>query len=190
MNGDGSMIAVGSYGNADQGALGGAVRVYEVVGGQWVQLGQTLYGGVTQYQFGWSVALSNVGYTLAVGSWTANGFVRVFDWDGTLWIQRGGDITDNADAFGSVIDLDGEGDIVIIGTSGDYAKAFEWDAVGQQWVQKGSTFPGDPFDCGGTDGSGRAVAISADGQSAIVGSNDYDAGGDCFDNSGKAIVYA
>jgi hypothetical protein len=86
-------------------------------------LGQTLIEKLEITIFGESVSLSADGTTVANGasynddSATNAGHVRVYDWDGTNWTQRGQDIDGAAygDYSGFAISLSDDGDSVAIG---------------------------------------------------------------------------
>jgi len=71
---------------------------------------------------GWSVCLSADGTVLAVGNpsssgYSRPGFTRVFEWNGTVWTQRGGDIMGeaNGDESGRSVSLSADGSTVAIG---------------------------------------------------------------------------
>jgi hypothetical protein len=75
--------------------------------GQWSQLGSDIDGEFAGDRSGTSVSLNGDGTTLAVGAILNNdganngGQVRVFDWNGSSWSQKGADI-----------DGTGEGDVL------------------------------------------------------------------------------
>jgi hypothetical protein len=76
---------------------------------------------------GGSVSLSSDGSVLAIGgpgsdgTGTYAGRVRVFEWDGAAWVQRGGDIDGEAadDWSGSSVSLSSDGSILAIGAFGN-----------------------------------------------------------------------
>ena len=157
LSGDGQKIAVGAYKN---GALDkGHVRVYKLSGGiSWLQEGTDIEGEEENDYSGRSVSLNNDGTILAVGAilndgdgGLANrvGHVRVYEWDGSNWVQRGADIDGEAekDYSGYSVSMNNDGTIVAIGakqnngTTGNdldnrgHVRVYKWD--GSNWVQRG-----------------------------------------------------
>jgi len=90
LSSDGTRLAVGAPYNDDGGTQAGHVRVFDLVGGVWTQIGGDLDGVAAQDYFGESVALSSDGTRLAAGgslndgTGSNAGHVRVFDYDGVL----------------------------------------------------------------------------------------------------------
>ena len=105
MDSTGNTIAVGAAYNNNLFPYSGYARVMDWDGNNWVQRGNDIIGTDTIYEAtGYAVDLSSDGMTLAVSSpWGWNslaykcGNVRVFDWDGISWIQRGSDIEGEGD---------------------------------------------------------------------------------------------
>ncbi|MCB9292171.1 MAG: FG-GAP repeat protein [Lewinellaceae bacterium] len=58
LSADGSRVAVGAPFNDGNGPDAGQVRVYDFIGGAWVQAGGDIDGEAAGDEFGWSVALS------------------------------------------------------------------------------------------------------------------------------------
>jgi hypothetical protein len=58
---------------------------------------------------------------LAIGVWSdvgSPGLARVYEWDGSSWVQRGGDIDGEANGcqdFGYAIAMSGDGSVLAIG---------------------------------------------------------------------------
>jgi hypothetical protein len=90
LSSDGTRLAVGGWLNDGTGTDAGHVRVFDLVGSTWTQIGVDLDGTAAGDYFGSSVALSSDGTRLAVGgsyndgTGTDAGHVRVFDYDGVL----------------------------------------------------------------------------------------------------------
>ena len=91
---DGSRIAVGA---TQENVGAGFVNVYDLVDGTWTQVGDPIVGEVLS-KFGFKVSLTADGSRLAASALNAVdtngnpqsvGKVRVFDWDGSAWIQVG-----------------------------------------------------------------------------------------------------
>jgi len=144
----GDRLAVGAPWCGLNGMRSGRVRVYGFDGTDWVQLGADLLGDGEEDEFGTTVRLSEDGNTLAIGAperWVGPdsppGYVRVFDWDGADWVQRGADLSAGvpADGFGTALDLSGTGDLVAIGAPYDASlaswagRAYLWHWAGSAW---------------------------------------------------------
>ena len=97
---DGLTMAIGAYthdgGQYSQGV--GTVRIYSWSGSAWTRKGGDIDGEATGDLNGWDVHLSPNGNSVVIGAiyndgtGTSAGHTRVFDWNGTSWSQRGGDI--------------------------------------------------------------------------------------------------
>ncbi|MBT5530194.1 MAG: T9SS type A sorting domain-containing protein [Cytophagia bacterium] len=115
------------------------------------------------------------------GSLLRAGMVRVYEWDGSSWIQRGKDLKGNKelDLFGNSVCLDQDGNTLVIGADDlnvsnggrGYVDVYSWNAI--EWIHKGSTILGEQeFDQAGF------VSINADGNVIAIGSEDNDGTGD------------
>jgi hypothetical protein len=198
---DNGILVIGE--TDDNGDDSGHVRVYEWDGTSWGQLGQDISGEAADDKSGRSVSLSSDGYTLAIGApqndgnGANSGHVRVYEWNGTSWVQKGGNITGDIDGeaagdqSGFSVALSADGSIVAIGainndgndgtvSNSGHVRVYEWN--GTSWVQKGGDIDGEVAG----DQSGFSVALSADGSIVAIGAplND-DKGG----NSGHTRVY-
>jgi hypothetical protein len=177
---DGNSLVVGAYkSNTERGS----VLVYDFNGTGWVQRGQTLNGVNNYDQFGFDVSMSNDGNTIAVGSkgWDSNpnnttyeiGQVAVYDWDGSIWVQRGSSIDGNNifDQCGFSVSLSGNGNRMAVGYKGNstlsqaagLVRIFDWD--GFVWVQNGDPIYGD----GPSVYSGHSGAMSDNGSILAIG---------------------
>lgn len=131
---------------------------------------------------GYSISLSADGTIMAIGSPTFSGYTaltlpvegmaRVFQYDGSAWVQLGADI------LGGAIDLDSgfsvalssDGTILAVGipefsgsVNSGFVKLYEFD--GASWNQLGNTIanaPGTQHHCG------SAVSLSSDGLTIVV----------------------
>ena len=185
LSADGERLAVGTYRNDGAGEEAGHVRVFEWDGSDWTQLGDDIDGENEHHFFGESVALSDDGSRLVAGATQESdcpyvscpGQVRVFDWNGTAWVQVGDAIQGEAkqDEFGESVAISGDGSRVIVGApkndngnasdSRDFghARVFEWD--GAAWVQVGDDIEGcTEVPCW----LGKRVDISNDGTRVAV----------------------
>ena len=151
---DANTLAVGMPGNATGGYKAGMTRVFEWNGSGWVQKGSSLIGEAPEDEFG-NVVYMPSSTTLAVAAWkndgtsTQAGHVRVFNWNGTDWVQKGVDIDGEAygDFSGNAISMPDENTIAI-GAQGNgaggflagHARVYIWD--GTSWVQRGTDIDG------------------------------------------------
>ena len=87
LSSDGSIVAIGGYGNDDNGAWSGHVRVYKRDANDplgWVKLGEDIDGEAAEDYSGWSVSISSDGSIVAIGAnyndgnGTWSGHVRVY----------------------------------------------------------------------------------------------------------------
>jgi len=190
LSADGNTALVG--GPLDNNNLG-ATWVYTRSGSTWTQQGNKLVGtgsvGSMVYQ-GWSVSLSANGNTAIVGGNGDNsgtGAAWIFNRSGGIWTQTGNklvgsDVTANA-AAGQAVAISADGNTAIVGGVGDdsgIGAAWVYTYSGSTWTQQGNKLLG----TGGTIlALGCSVAISADGNTALVGGHNSDS------NKGATWVY-
>ena len=197
ISGDKTRIVVGARGHDSSR---GEVKIYEYHQGSatWVQLGSTLDGEATGDRFGFSTAMSSNGSRVAIGAdkndagGTDAGHVRVFDWNGSAWVQVGTDIDSESagDLMGArrTLSLSSDGLRLAVGarrddetgTDAGHARVFDWN--GTAWVQVGTDIDGEAAG----DEFGNSVALSPDGSRLAVGGIFNDAGGS---NAGHARVF-
>jgi gliding motility-associated-like protein len=191
MSADGNTAIAGGPGdNKDAGAA----WVYTNIGGTWTQQGSKLVGtGNVGAAFqGQSVSLSADGNTALVGGGQDNnaaGAAWVYTRSAGAWTQQGSKLTDNdgtgAGVAGWSVFLSADGNTAIAGGYGDNSylgAAWVYTNSGGVWAQRGLKLAGTGVT--GTESfQGYAVALSADGSTAMVGGP--------YDNSqqGAAWVY-
>ena len=120
LSSDGTIVAIGAPGN---GTNSGHVRVYEWNGNAWVQMGADIDGEAADDYSGNSVSLSSDGTILAIGAYLNDGngigagHVRIYEWSGSAWTQKGADIEGEAvnDFSGFSVSLSSDGTKVAIG---------------------------------------------------------------------------
>ena len=184
---DASVLAVGMIGQEDGAIISGSVQVFEAGADGYQPKGAAISGKTVGASFGRSIALDQLGLTLAVGADGADvngensGVVRVYKWNGAAWVQLGSDIRGEAagDASGTAVDLSLDGTVVVVGAPGNsgkgissgQARVYAWN--NNAWVQRGPDVDGE----NATDFSGRTVAISGDGNSFVIGADGNDDGG-------------
>ena len=135
LSSDGTTIAIGAILNDGNGNDAGHVRVFAWDGMSWVKRGDDIQGGSAGDQFGTDVSLNSDGTILAVSSSQNNnsrGYVKVYDWNGSSWIQSGNIITGSSsgDSCGNSISLSNDGSILAVGcpsnvSASGYAKVYQ-----------------------------------------------------------------
>jgi hypothetical protein len=180
LSADGNTALVG--GSNDGGV--GAAWVYTRSGSTWTQQAK-LTGGeeIGSGWFGWSVALSADGETALVGGYVDHsnlGAAWVFKRSGTTWTQQGAKLTggeeSGAGEFGWSVALSGDGQTALIGGHADHeGQGAAWlfaapepgSGTGSTWTQQGTKLTGGEES--GAGEFGQAVALSGDGQTALIG---------------------
>jgi hypothetical protein len=181
LSGDGNTALVGGPGD-DGGA--GAVWVFTRSGTTWIQQGPKLVGTGGGGDFGKSVALSDdgdtalVGGPIASGSASAAGAAWVFTRSGTTWTQQGPMLVGTGAVGrayqGESVALSDDGNTALVGGDGDnlfVGAAWVFTRSGTTWTQQGSKLVG--TGAGGTADQGLSVALSGDGNTALVGGSGY-----------------
>jgi|GEM_PF-1445242 len=127
LNADGTILAIGSWGNDDNGNDAGHVRVFKLENESWIQVGNALYGDEEEKK-GFAVSLNAAGDVVALSTPYYNasaGKVSVYQNIEGAWIQMGDDIVgDKPNQFvnpysGVAIDLNANGKIVAISNHGE-----------------------------------------------------------------------
>jgi FG-GAP repeat len=190
LSNDGSVLAVGGFGNLD---FSGNARVWKLstdgIGNfSWAQMGSDLVGTAQGDQFGVAVSLSSDGAILAVGAHLnsdageRSGQVRVFQLISTStsavdWAQIGDDLNGEAlgDQFGGAVSLSSTGRTVAIGSrfndnassmNAGHVRVYDYDDA-NGWALRGP-------EINGVAGEqlGFSVALTGDGNKIAVGSVD------------------
>ena len=175
LSSDGSILAIGAPRKSySVGSYAGLVQVWQWTGAIWVRRGSDIEAENNGDFSGGSVAISSDGNIIAIGAsgndgvnGDASGHVRVWEWSGTDWDQKGGDIDGEAegDGSGSSVALSSDGLIVAVGASRNDVFGYDtghvrvWEWSGTDWVQEGEDIDGEARG----DYSGGAVALSSNG---------------------------
>jgi len=175
LSADGNTAIVGG---PDDGAAG-AAWVFTRSGRKWTQQGTKLVGtgAVGNARQGVSVALSADGNTAIVGgpddtnNYYRLGAVWVFTRSGAVWSQQGAKLVgtgalDHA-LQGISVSLSANGNTAIVGEGAGFGGSWIFTRSGVTWSQQGTKLVG--ASATGYPEQGRAVSISADGNTAIVG---------------------
>src|SRR5579884_1576984 len=179
LSGDGNTALVGADG---KNGFQGAAYVFVRSGTTWSQQQKlTAADGAAGDQFGGSVALSGDGNTALVGADGKNGFqgaAYVFVRSGTTWSQQQKlTASDGAagDQFGGSVALSGDDNTALVGAAGatigsnaDQGAAYVFVRSGTTWSQQQKLTASD----GAVDDFfGLSVALSGDGNTALVGAD-------------------
>lgn len=177
---NGNRVIIGSRNNDEVSSQAGHVRVYEWNGTTWQQLGGDIDGVGEDDRFGHSVTMSPDGNRIVIGAIqtfaSAQGYVKVFDWNGSAWIQVGATLVGEAnnDQFGNAIGLSDNGNRLVVssptndtngGNSGQ-VEVFEWN--GTNWQQIGQNING--TQAGST--LGISVDITNNGNTIAIGAEE------------------
>jgi hypothetical protein len=196
LNALGNRVAIGAPNNNGNGSGSGCVRIYNYDGTNWVQLGGDIDGEAGGDQSGYSVSLNALGNRVAIGAPNNNGngsgsgCVRIYNYDGTNWVQLGGDIDGEkaANESGTSVSLNALGTRVAIGApfnggNGIYSghvRIYDYDDT--NWVQLGIDIDGEAL----VDFSGYSVSLNALGTRVAIGAFGNDGNGI---DSGHVRVY-
>jgi hypothetical protein len=175
---DGTTVVVGAPG--DDGEAGAAF-VFARAGEGWVQQGAKLTGPgeIGAGEFGYSVALSAEGSLAIVGGQCDSerqGAVWTFARSGSIWAQSGSKLTGPAPTvtaqFGESVALSSNGQLALVGAPldlGGRGAVSVFRRSGSAWIEWGhkltEVLPG--FEGGAA--LGRAVALSGDGNTVLIG---------------------
>ena len=204
---DGNTALVGGIGDEAHGKpMEGAAWVFTRSGATWTEQAKLTGGGEAgEGQFGISVALSADGNTALIGGIndeTAGkqvGAAWVFTRAGPTWTQQGAKLTGGAEEgvngrFGRSVALSGDGNTALVGAYFDEnskaepqsGSAFVFTRSGSAWKHEGPKLTGS--DQAGLSEFGISVALSADGNTALIGGPN-DEGGAKVSMTGAAWVF-
>jgi hypothetical protein len=196
LSSDGETVAVGAP-NDDHNV--GAVWVFTRSGSTWAQQGEKLTGGEASgaSEFGRAVALSADGSTAFVGGPCDDGLlgaVWAFARSSSTWTQQGAKLTGGEASgeshFGDSVALSADGATALVGGRQDGGKAgaaWAFARSGTTWAQQGAKLVA----ASGEEGTGEfgwSVALSADGETALIGGlrdDGYDGAAWLFARSGS-----
>lgn len=193
LSGDGNTALVGApIHTVGANTAQGAAYVYIRTNGAWQQQAELAApDGVSGGLFGNSVAISGDGNTALVGAFGKPGYIGaayIFVRNGGAWglqaILKASDGY-NGLYFGASVALSGDGNTALVGAYGYYnyqGAAYVFVRDGTVWTQQEKlTAP----DLVMYDGFGSAVALSADGNTALIGAHNKTVGA----NAGQGAAY-
>jgi hypothetical protein len=180
LSSDGDTALIGGYFDNNSA---GAAWVFTRLGSTWSQQGAKLTGAgeAGEAQFGLSVALSAAGDTALVGGPSDEGAAKVamsgaawvFTRSGSAWTEQGPKLTgtgeEGAGELGTSVALSADGYTALTGGPGDGESGAAWafHRSGATWEQQGSKLA--PSDATKAAGFGLGVALSDDGDTALIG---------------------
>ncbi|MEZ4891920.1 MAG: hypothetical protein R2778_02765 [Saprospiraceae bacterium] len=192
---DGNIIAVGALETGGWGDILGWVSVYQLVGDQWLQLGDTIKGDDAAGMHGYAVSISEDGLTVDIGSENSTGGlgrIRVFRFQNGIWDKLGDTFigTSANDNIGRNVSLSATGNRVAFGIQGATGPLGEifmgfcqvWELVGNSWVQLGNNIYGEaPYNA-----FGWSVELAGSGNRLVASSVRNNDGGE---DAGHARVF-
>ena len=191
LSSDGSILAISAIANSANGLNSGHVRIYQNIGGSWIQIGNDIDGENMSDQFGNSVSLSSDGSTVAIGSLihdSDRGQVRIFENINSTWTQIGNTINgDNlGDRLGFSVNLSANGRIVALGakiSDGNNPELVRiYEIVNDSWTQVGNDISGGTV----SDFFGGNLSLSPQGDLIVVGPSRNSGG---IANASKVKMY-
>lgn len=159
-------FASGAYLSDGSATDAGHVRVFSWDGNNWTQKGADIDGKAESSWSGYSVSMPDEN-TVAIGApdlsgSTEPGYVRIYCWDGSTWMQKGSDLIGDAanDRFGMSVSMPDANTVAIGASENDgggngsgQVKVFKWN--GADWEQKGADLFGSiPY-----AGMGRSISM-------------------------------
>lgn len=180
LNAAGTRLVVGAYLNDGGGMNAGHVRVFDLVGGTWTQVGGDLDGGGANWGLGQSVAISADGSRVVAGApgvSSTTGRVRVYELVGGTWTLLGQTLSDGNE-FASAVDISADGTTIAVSSpsaagSSRAGTTQVFRLSGGAWVQVGSTLQGEDI----ADNFGTRLSLSATGARIAVAAEGDDDGG-------------
>jgi len=147
--------------------------------GQWIQIGSDIDGEINNGNFGRATCLSSDGNILAIGAYIYdplgmnNGYVRIYQNNGGVWLQIGNDIEGEIgnNNFGFSLSLSSNGNMIAIsdvdngdnGYSSGQVRVYQNN--GGIWQQVGNEINGEASE----DESGYSVSLSSNGNIVAIG---------------------
>jgi len=187
LSANGEIALIGAEDNEEGGVRGvGAAFVFRWNGSEFKQQGGPLVGhhGTAIGQQGKSVALSADGDTALIGGPRSEGEkgereaggAWVFAWNGSEWKEQvklpQGSGAGLEAAQGESVALAGDGDTALVGGPGyknDTGGAWVYVRSGENWEQQGPPLQGNGAGTLESDLEGQSVALSEDGDTAVIG---------------------
>ena len=193
INGPGDIIGIGAVqsGFSNQSFIlrNGYFKTYKFVDNNWVQLGNTITGNDNE-GLGTSSKFNFKGDILVIGN--LNESVKIYNFNGTEWIQKGITITNTlqSEEFGYVLDLSQNANILVIGSpsaslsssvySNGNFRTFVYNDDTSNYDEVGSPV----FGATSLERSASALSLNGNGKILAVGSPGFD------NNRGTVKIYS
>jgi hypothetical protein len=186
ISGDGSSIIIGSPGDLIDNESAGSAYIFTRQGNEWVQDTKLAKSPTGSTSFGSSVAISNDGNAAIIGDpddrynvdgSQASGRAQIYERNNGEWnTPVGGISADGDDQVGESVAIAGDGNTVLIGapSSGDIngpssGKVGVFTKENGNWSQDVTFLAAEDGDR--DDFFGKSVAISGDGNTALIGAS-------------------
>ena len=200
---DGSTALIGAYFHqVGSNSQAGAAYIFGKSGSSWNQLQElTASDNAAGEEFGFTVSLSSDGSTALIGSTyhtvgsnSQAGAAYIFGKSGSSWTQLQ-ELTaqDNAtsDHFGHAVSLSSDGSTALIGSyfhkvgsNSQAGAAYIFGKSGSSWTQLQELTASDNA---AADNFGRAVSLSSDGSTALIGADGHQVGSHII--AGAAYIF-
>lgn len=181
---DGNYAVIGARGVDGGGSFEGAAYVFTRTGLNWTQQAK-LIPNVNNHDsfFGYSVAISANGATVAVSAWgddtngTSAGAVYVFTRTGTSWAQQAKLLASDGTAsriFGNSVAISGDGNTILVGALGadviatNSGAGYIYTRSGSVWSERTKLTSAEWY---ASNNFGKSVALSHNGSIAVIGGN-------------------
>ena len=190
---DGNTVVVGAQAEDTGGTSAGSVYVFTRSGTTWSQQAKLQPSDVAAGDTaGFQVSISGDGNTLVLAShgddtgYTGAGAAYVFTRSGTTWTQQQKLVASNPgeyDSFGKGVGISTDGNTVLVGATGEDTGVTDAGAV-YVFTRSGSTWSQQAFiqcsDRAQYDGFGAQIAVSSNGNDAIIGVKEKSGGGAAY----------
>ena len=190
---DGNTVVAGAQAEDTGGTTAGATYVFTRSGTTWSQQAKLQPSDVAAGDTaGFQVSISGDGNTLVLAShgddtgYTGAGAAYVFTRSGTTWTQQAKLVASNPgeyDSFGKGVGISTDGNTVLVGATGEDTGVGDAGAV-YAFTRSGTTWSQQAFiqcsDRAQYDGFGAQIAVSSNGNDAIIGVKEKAGGGAAY----------
>jgi len=175
LNSIGNRLIMGVDTGASAGTNTGYVKMFQLNGSTWSAMGSRINGEVAWDLVGQEISMNAAGDVIAFSSkanTSYSGYVKVFYWNNTSWVQRGSTIRGVPGQYmGSSVALNGAGDILAITAyAPERVQVLQWN--GSSWVEKGNPMyePASTISSSGDTAFGGDIALNTVGDKIVIGS--------------------
>jgi uncharacterized membrane protein YedE/YeeE len=161
------------------------INIFSVFGQ--VQVGDNIVFNYSKFSFATSVSIADSGTRVIVGGYGLNQWgSRVYDWNGSNWVQLGNDIDVDFpnDTCHYNVSISSNGNIIALVSvinegSGDYGYVKIYELLEGNWIQLGNVITGEYY----SDFFGSRLSLSANGNRIVIGAKFS------YNSNGSAEVY-